>query len=265
MANGPTRVFDIFTACDQAIAAGQLIQRESSKDKEYHFQDWFKNRLQEAELQWDDPGRNSYPDIRLIHTPEGFELKALAYPGRQASFDANSQVPTGQHRGRTVFYVFGRYPRDAAKTERQYPLIDLVICHGDFLNADHSYAHKNDSVRGFGSYGDILIRDRKMYVAPTPFALLEGVTSLPTLVLPEDYELDARFQVVGQFSRVETDRLVVGYTFDLKHNRLKPEYVKNPDAGREHSFVACRLSGSSNKPVSLVPNPVLPDVHDDGE
>jgi|SRR5829696_8936912 len=27
---------------------------------------------------------------------------------------------------------------------------------------------------GFGSYGDILVRDRKMYVAPTPFALAEG-------------------------------------------------------------------------------------------
>jgi len=38
----------------------------------------------------------------------------------------------------------------------------LVICHGDFLNADHDYVHKNKSVKGFGTYGDILIRDRKM-------------------------------------------------------------------------------------------------------
>ena len=44
-------------------------------------------------------------------------------------------------------------------------MLDLVVCHGDFLNADHDYVHKNKSVKGFGSYGDIMIRDRKMYVA----------------------------------------------------------------------------------------------------
>ena len=48
-------------------------------------------------------------------------------------------------------------------------MLDLVVCRGDFLNADHTYVHKNKSVKGFGSYGDIMIRDRKMYVAPTPF------------------------------------------------------------------------------------------------
>ena len=53
-------------------------------------------------------------------------------------------------------------------------------------------------------YGDLMVRDRKMYVAPTPFALLEGVTSLPTLIVPADYAPDGRFQQVGRatFSRV---------------------------------------------------------------
>lgn len=49
----------------------------------------------------------------------------------------------------------------------EYPILDLVICHGDFLNADHAYVHENKSFRGFGTYGDILVRDRKMYVTPT--------------------------------------------------------------------------------------------------
>jgi hypothetical protein len=60
----------------------------------------------------------------------------------------------------------------------------LVICHGDFLNADHEYVHKNRSIKGFGSYGDIMIRDRKMYVAPTPFGLVTGVAHTQTLILP---------------------------------------------------------------------------------
>lgn len=34
-----------------------------------------------------------------------------------------------------------------------------------------------------GSYGDILLRDRKMYVAPTPFGLLSGVERQITLYI----------------------------------------------------------------------------------
>ena len=56
-------------------------------------------------------GRNSYPDFRIVSHIEGYELKGLAYPGRDASFDSNSQVPTGLHNGRTIYYVFGRYPK----------------------------------------------------------------------------------------------------------------------------------------------------------
>jgi len=43
--------------------------------------------------------------------------------------------------------VFGRYP--AEPDGNSYPVFDLVICHGDFLNADHDYIHKNRSVKGF--------------------------------------------------------------------------------------------------------------------
>jgi hypothetical protein len=91
--------------------------------------------------------------------------RGLAYPGREVNYDSNSQVPSGSHNGRTIFYVFGRYP--AEPDGDSFPVLDLVICHGDFLNADHEYAHKNKNVKGFGSYGDIMIRDRKMYVAPS--------------------------------------------------------------------------------------------------
>ena len=47
----------------------------------------------------------------MVATTEGYELKGLAYPGRDANFDSNSQVPSGFHNGRTVYYVFGRYPK----------------------------------------------------------------------------------------------------------------------------------------------------------
>ncbi len=78
-----------------------------------------------------------------------------------------------------------------------YPVLDLVLCHGSFLNADNTYIHKNKSFRGFGSYGDILVRDRKMYVAPTPFALAEGTAHRRTLIVPESHKVDDDLMDVG--------------------------------------------------------------------
>jgi hypothetical protein len=246
--------YDIFAECVRAIRDGELIHSVSAKDKEFHFQNWFQNRLVRLALNFDAPGRNTYPDFRLVNEPEGYEIKGLAWPGRERDYDANSQVPSGNHNGRTIFYVFGRYPA-AAAGEREYPVVDLVICHGDFLNADHNYVHKNKSIKGFGSYGDIMIRDRKMYVAPTPFALTQGTTGVQTLILPEGLPTDGRFEEVGRLARVECTNLVVGYKFDLRTNVLEAETIPNPNAGAEHRFVAYRMRGQGGGPVSMVGNP----------
>lgn len=253
-----TTCFDVFEQCVRAVQAGELIESVSAKDKEFHFQNWFQKRLQHLTLHFEGSGRNTYPDFCLVEYTEGFEIKGLAWPGRERDYDSNSQVPTGHHNGRQIFYVFGRYPADLTpyttqgNGRRQYPVVDLVVCHGDFLNADHNYVHKNKSVKGFGTYGDIMIRDRKMYVAPTPFALTEGTTGLMTLILPESYEADARFQEVGRLTRVECNTLVVGYTFDLRTNELKAERVPNPRGGTEHRFIAYRLADQTAKPVAMV-------------
>ena len=234
---------------------GRLIRRESTKDKEFHFQNWFRARLEETGFNHEIGGRNSYPDFRMVHLAEGYEIKGLAYPGREVNYDSNSQVPSGYHNGRAIFYVFGRYP--ATPDGDTYPVLDLVICHGDFLNADHGYIHKNRSMKGFGSYGDIMIRDRKMYVAPTPFGLVSGVAHLQTLILPDDFEVIGDFKQVGTLVRTEADRLIVGYTFDLRQNTLKPETVPNPAAGREHVFRAWRLESILEEPVAMRQEPLV--------
>jgi hypothetical protein len=231
------------------MRASKLIRRESRQDKEFHFQNWFKMRLTETGLNFETGARNSFPDFRLVASTDGFEVKGLAYPGREANYDCNSQVPSGSHNGRTIFYIFGRYP--AEPDGGSYPVLDLVLCHGDFLNADHDYVHKNKNVKGFGSYGDIMVRDRKMYVAPAPFGLTTGTAHGQTLILPADFQADSRFRTVGNLLRQEAQRLIVGYTFDLKTNELKPESVANPAAGKEHCFVApsgtCLLITSSSR------------------
>ena len=128
-----------------------------------------------------------------------------------------------------------------------------MVCHGDFLNADHDYIHQNKSVKGFGSYGDLLIRDRKMYVVPTPFRLVDGVAHQQTLNLPACVKPGREFVPVGELIRREADELVVAYSFDLQSNELQPKKIPNPHAGREHGFQAWRLKGSSTDSVSMRP------------
>ena len=249
MTDLPTTVVDVFVHCDTAVRRGQLIHRTNRQDKEFHFQNWFQDRLNELAVSYDPPSRNSYPDFRLVHTAEGYEVKGLGYPGRVASYDANSQMPTGLHNGRTIYYLFGRYPSET--DEEDYPVIDLVLFHGDFLNATRDYVHQNKHINGFGSYGDVMIRDRKMYVAPTPFALTDGTAGQRTLIVPDNVAVDARLEASGELSRVETDQLLVGYEANLEENAIYPRFVNNPTAGQEHKFVAYRVAGTNGPIVSM--------------
>ncbi len=113
----------VFLECARAIDASQLITRVSSTDKEYSFQYWFLDRLKALGLNFDEPSRNAYPDFRLVDYPVGFEIKGLGFPGREANYDCNSQVPSGRHHGREIYYVFGRYPANSA--DKAYPVYDL--------------------------------------------------------------------------------------------------------------------------------------------
>ncbi len=257
-------VTEMFRRIIAARDGNVFIRRESRNDKEFHFQNWVKDRLTELGVPFDQGGRNSYPDFTIVPNAEGYEVKGLAYPGRELNFDSNSQVPTGFHNGRAIYYVFGRYPSDPDGNE--YPATDLVLCHGDFLNADHDYVHKNKGVRGFGCYGDILIRDRKMYVVPTPFALANNLAHFFTLVTPDDFVPGDDFEMVGELVRLEAATLVVAYRFDLRTNHLTPDTIPNPNAGREHRFRAWRLKGEAGiRQVTMSeraagPQPIVTDV-----
>jgi hypothetical protein len=245
-----TAIVDVFVECYAAVRRGDLIRRESRRDKEFHFQDWFGRRLTDMGLQFDPVARNAYPDFRLVHDALGFEIKGLRFPGRVATYDSNSQTPVGLHHGRDIVYVFGRYPVEPLR-EDEYPVYDLILCHGSFLNVDTDYVHENKNVRGFGSYGDIMIRDRKMYVAPTPFALTTNTEGQITLILPEASSVDGRVISRGELIRVEADALVVGYSFDLQSNQLSTRVIPNPNSGRRHRFVAYRVASEPGSRVAM--------------
>jgi hypothetical protein len=100
------------------MGAGVLISRANAGDREFHFQNWFGARLTEVGDLFEVGGRNSQPDFRLVRATDGYELKGLAYPGRVATFDSNSQMPTdrvSQARGRR------RCPRRRADSSPRWP------------------------------------------------------------------------------------------------------------------------------------------------
>jgi len=244
-------IIELFMECESAIRNGELIHRENRQDKEFHFQNWFGARLRALSIAFDPPARNTYPDFRLVKHSEGYEVKGLSFPGRIANYDCNSQMPSGLHNEREIYYVFGRYPKEDVGND--FPVYDLVICHGDFLNADHNYVHANKNVKGFGSYGDIMIRDRKMYVAPTPFAITAGTAGQVTLILPSIRKTGVvDLASVGELTRIETDQLVKGYTANLSANTLLPSFTSNPNAGTKHRFTAYRHRGHLGPDVSMV-------------
>lgn len=245
----PSRAPKLFHVCVDAVRRDVPIERASRQDKEFAVQDWVKARLNEAGIPYNQSGRNSYPDFPLGgEPPEGIEVKSLAYPGREASYDANSAVPTGEHEGRAIYYVFARYPDTV---EERYPVYDLVICHGDFLNPMRGYVHLNKNIPTFGAYGDIKIRDRKMYVVRTPYDIANGLAGQRTLVLPASDRVPEGMVAVGELERVEAAKVAVGYEFDLRTNELVVLEEDNPSGGERHTFTAYRVAGDQGPPVTL--------------
>jgi hypothetical protein len=77
------------------------------------------------------------------------------------------------------------------------------------------------------------------------------VAHTQTLILPSGQRVPRGFRQVGRLVRREAERLIVGYTFDLRANTLVPQTFPNPGAGREHEFRVWRVSTGSREPVVL--------------
>ncbi|MFE8645910.1 hypothetical protein ACFX58_12580 [Sphingomonas sp. NCPPB 2930] len=225
------------------------IVRASQQDKEYHFQNWVKRRIEAVGLQYQEISRHGYPDFVLADHLSGYEVKGLAHPGRVADFDCNSRLPLAECDGRTIYYIFGRYPN---VREQEFPVFDLVLCSASFLNAETENTNTNQSFRGAGSYGDILIRDRRMYVCATPYSLVDGTSGKATLIVERDIENAPEALVrVGTLQRTEALEVVTGYSFDLQVNELTSNRGLNPNAGRAHEFSVYQIRGHDDGPVAL--------------
>jgi hypothetical protein len=222
----------------------------SASDKEYGFQDWVRDRLIATGLGFQESGRNGYPDLKLTDTLDGFEVKSLAHPGRIETMDTNSRPPGGFHDGREIYYVFGRYIRDPVNSLTG-KVRDLVLYHGDLVDPSRDYEHKNRSFKTFGRYGDIMIRDRKMYVPKTAQGILSGLDDEFTLVLPASTGELPGLSIINTIVRREVRELVLRYEFHFASNSLTTETTPNPTADREHIFNVYRPEQRKGPPVEL--------------
>jgi hypothetical protein len=90
-----------------------------------------------------------------------------------------------------------------------------------------------------------------MYVAPTPFALVDGLAHCMTLIIPVDERPGEGCQQIGELVRREVAERVVAYEFDFRTNLLRTTTAPNPNAGQEHRFAAYRLVDDPTDSVSM--------------
>ena len=83
----------------------------------------------------------------------------------------------------------------------------------------------------FGCYGNILVRDHKMYVVLAPFSLAKGTAHRRTLILPAETKVDDNLVEIAEHGRLEVKRVVVAYNFNLRANEMQTALVDNPNAG----------------------------------
>jgi len=243
MARGiATNSVAIFIRMAEAAQRGVQMVPRSARDKEFFAQDWFAERLREANVEYEQQGRNSYPDFLVTspEPPEGFEVKSLRFAdGRPArrDVDFNSTIPSGEKDGQSVFLVFFLC-QGAGGDPRSVHTISLA--HADLVNSDHAVAdeHINVAVHGFGSYGDGFIRNRKMYVFPHPVTLDETGLGRHRLIVPAEWKIrHPRLKRVGTIQRTVTPQAVDSYTIRL-YGGGQAQVRKAPyqDAGRALRF-----------------------------
>lgn len=252
---------NVFAECVAAIERGDLIKRESSKDKEFHFQNWVQARLKRTRLKFDDVGRNTYPDFRLVASTGGFEVKGLAYPGREANYDCNSQVPSGSQRSDHLLHLRPLSGETGRQFLSSFRSRNLPRRLSERRSQLRSQKQERERVRNLRRHHD----PRQENVCRTD-SVWSHDWNAQTLILPAKFPVDDRFRSVGTLVRFEADNLILGYSFNLKTNALKPESIKNPGAGRQHEFIAYRLKGSRGDTVALRPvREVLAEVAEAAE
>jgi len=191
-----------------------MIPRDAD-DKVDFPQDWFRDRLESAGLPYKQQGKNTYPDFwvgdalaeitEIAREPESYEVKSLALVRGRAcrkDIDFNSTIPSGQKGGSSAFVLFFLYTGSGADLRFVHT---ISLAHGDFFNCDQVIAaeHRNSSTNNFGSYGDGIIRHRKMYRFPHPIETDPTAFGRVRLTVPTAWGIqDRRLKPIKTIERI---------------------------------------------------------------
>jgi hypothetical protein len=232
---------DIFCEMAEACRRGVRMKPRSRNDKEYFAQDWFIDRLKAIGVEYEQQGRNSYPDFWVggAKDIEGFEIKSLAFvngkPAR-TTIDFNSTIPSGRKQARDVFLVFFLY--EGTGTERT--VHSVSVAHGDLINSDHALAdeHLNVAVHDFGAFADGFIRNRKMYVFPHPITIDPTGLAQVRLIVPVSRRMtDRRLKRVLRIERTVAAQTIDRYTIRLRgKGEAEVAKMRAANAGRVLEF-----------------------------
>lgn len=176
------------------------------------FSDWFEDGIP---YEITKLGANDHPDA--IIEGVGFELKSKTGNG---DIQFNSTIPTGRFKHRRAegecYYAVARYVNDRNFGQ----LHDFVICYGDYFNHDHEFAHAhaNSQEKGFGDYGDGVVRHRKMYSFPTPTREVSGVSLI--LDTDEAMKINSDLVLESYIDRHEKDTGVSHRFFVYRHKLI---------------------------------------------
>lgn len=248
----PTHSVALFLEMVRAVRTGVLMKPRSANDKEYFAQDWFIDRLRATGLQYQQQGRNSYPDF-WVHDAalrEGYEVKSLAFvpptprqarqglggkPARK-DLDFNSTIPSGRKNNHDTFLAFFLYTGSGAADRTVHT---LSLAHADLLNSDHGVAdrHINIAIKEFGSYGDGFIRNRKMYVFPHPVEIDASGLGKCRLIVPAAWQLaDERLRNLKVITRTVARQAIDSYKVSLHGGKPTIRRQPYPNAGQQLDF-----------------------------
>jgi hypothetical protein len=132
----------IFQQCVEAIRQGVLIERESAQTKS-SISKIVSRSTHRDRLNFEARRPKFLSRFSNGATTEGYEIKGLLIPAAMLRSIQTVRFLQALIMGE----VFTMCLADTRRKPdgNRYPVLDLVICHGAFLNADHEYVHKTST------------------------------------------------------------------------------------------------------------------------
>ena len=122
-------IIKVFRKCYEAIRGGKLIHRESRRDKEYHFQDWFRERLEEVGENFDEPAKQG--DVAIFFV-SGHGMNSASGGYYFVAYDTNTDKLSTSGVSWEIF-------DGALKNIKANVLLLADTCHSEFISGNPAW------------------------------------------------------------------------------------------------------------------------------